>query len=137
MNDATLLALETDRLMRRIEAQLARRAPAIDPAKVGPLGGMALLTLAEIEPAPTQALTTRMGRDKSQMTRLIHMLETKGMLTRTPCERDGRVTILALTPAGHALLVEIRKLMSEVMTEILEPLDANDRRRLAGILGRL
>ena len=114
--DAELAHL-LDRLMRRIQAGLHADAVAVDVDRIGPLGGMLLLSLQEIEPAPIQKLVALMGRDKSQMTRLIQMLEGRGYLQRQPSPSDGRVSLLRLTPKGSAFVGEISNLMPEVATQ--------------------
>jgi len=62
----TDLALLIDRFMRRIHFGLQSKAHAFDTAKVGPGGGIVLLTLAEMGRPELHELTTRVSRDKSQ-----------------------------------------------------------------------
>lgn len=126
-----------DRFTRRIEAGVHARAAVVDTERVGPLGGMVLLTIEEMEPAPLQRLSQRMARDKSQMTRIVQSLEGKGMVARSVSPDDGRVTLLRLTAKGRAFVGEIAAIMTVVVGEILEPLPARDRARLAEILSRL
>ncbi|WP_419910059.1 MarR family winged helix-turn-helix transcriptional regulator [Hoeflea sp.] len=137
MSEASVIAHQMDRLMRRIEAGLHGRAVAVDADRVGPLGGMVLLALEEIEPAPIQQLVTSMGRDKSQMTRIIQMLEMKGHLQRRQSPDDGRVSLLRLSKKGHAFVGEIKNILSDVVGDLLTPLDPSERKALADILKRL
>ena len=44
------LAVQVDRLMRRMNAGIEARAPLFDTDRVGPIGGMILLTIAEVQP---------------------------------------------------------------------------------------
>lgn len=98
---------------------------------------MVLLTIEELEPAPLQRLGQRMARDKSQMTRIVQSLEGKGMVARSVSPEDGRVTLVRLTAKGRAFVGEISAILTAVIGEILEPLPASDRARLAAILSRL
>lgn len=134
--DAELAHL-LDRLMRRIQAGLHADAVVVDVDRIGPLGGMLLLSLQDIEPAPIQKLVALMGRDKSQMTRLIQMLEGKGYLQRQPSPSDGRVSLLQLTYKGRAFVGEISKLMSEVIDGVLSPLTGAERELLASLLRKV
>lgn len=137
MREDAELAHLLDRLMRRFAAGLHGRALTVDVDRIGPLGGMLLLSLQEIEPAPIQKLVVLMGRDKSQMTRLIQMLESKGYLQRQPSPSDGRVSLLRLTSKGSAFVGELGLLMSEVVGEVLSPLSANQRKTLASLLRKV
>ncbi|MEM9105264.1 MAG: MarR family transcriptional regulator, partial [Pseudomonadota bacterium] len=100
-------------------------------------GGMLLQSLNEIEPAPIQKLVELMGRDKSQMTRLIQMLEGRGYLQRQPSPTDGRVSLLRLTSKGSAFVGEIGVLMSDVIDDVLSPLNAEERDVLASLLRKV
>ena len=131
------LALSIDRLMRRIHAQLQAKAPQFDTARIGPAGGMALLTLAEMDGAALSELTARVARDKSQMTRLVAGLEAKGLITRAPCGRDARVTRVALTAEGEALVAVFQRAVTEAVGAALTPLSDEDRDQLSRLLAKL
>lgn len=137
MQDPHEIAYLVDRFMRRISANLHEKALAIDPERVGPFGGMILLTLAEIEPAPISRLVTQMGRDKSQMTRAIKSLEDKGMIERRVAESDARVSVLELTQKGRLLVGEIKGVLATVIDEILSPVSAQERQSLIEILRKI
>ena len=123
--------------MRRIEAGVHVRAKLVDVDRVGPLGGMALLTLQEMEPVAIQKLVVELRRDKSQMTRIIQMLEAKGHVERQPCPKDGRVSILKLTQKGTAFVGELNLIMSEVIEEVLVPLEPAEREMFTSMLKKL
>lgn len=52
-------------------------------------------------------LSRLMFCDKSNITRLIHGLQSEGFVTRRPHESDGRVLRLFLTPHGEELRSEV------------------------------
>ncbi|MEO1038903.1 MAG: MarR family transcriptional regulator [Pseudomonadota bacterium] len=137
MSDPYELAYEIDRLMRRIAAGTHAKAPEFDPERVGPLGGMVLLAIADAGTISIQALATQMSRDKAQMTRLIQSLEAKSLLHREISDEDARINLLELTPKGEALVVAIKHAVSEVLDEILTPLTRADRESLFEMLQRL
>lgn len=132
----THIAILVDRFMRRIHGGLHARAPEFDTERVGPGGGMILMTLADVEPAPMQRVAGLMARDKSQMTRAIKSLEQKGLVSRSNEASDARVSLLSLTDNGHALVNRIRRVLATVIGEILEPLDADERKELEDLLTR-
>ena len=137
MTDTVHMAHELDRVMRKIDAQMHRRMPRTDVGRIGPMGGLMLMQLEKMQPCSIQALADAMGRDNSQLTRLIRDLEGKGVLERHPHETDGRVSLLKLTQAGEAFLMRAKCTLTEVVDEIIAPLGKNERDTLLDILRRL
>ncbi|MEO0809476.1 MAG: MarR family transcriptional regulator [Pseudomonadota bacterium] len=137
MRDPHEIAYLVDRFMRRISANLHKKALEIDTDRIGPFGGMIILTLSDIEPTPMHKLVEQMGRDKSQMTRAIRSLEDKGMIERRKCSEDGRVSMLQLTKKGRLFVTQIKKVLSQVIDEILAPASANERRNLIEVLRKI
>lgn len=137
MRDPHEIAYLVDRFMRRISANLHEKALEIDTDRVGPFGGMIMLTLSDIEPTPMHKLVEQMGRDKSQMTRAIKSLEDKGMLERHGCPDDGRISVIQLTKKGRLFVTEVKTVLSQVIDEILTPVSANERRNLIEILRKI
>lgn len=137
MHDPYEVAYLVDRFMRRIAAGLHAKAVEIDTERVGPLGGMLLLTLSDIQPAPIHRIVEQMGRDKSQMTRLIKLLEEKEMIRRSPCRQDRRVNLLELTEKGRDFVGGIKIILSGVIASILEPTSDAERQSLIDVLRKI
>ncbi|MEO1493156.1 MAG: MarR family transcriptional regulator [Pseudomonadota bacterium] len=132
----TELALLIDRFMRRIHFGLQSTAHAFDTANVGPGGGIVLLTLADMGRPGLHELTTRVARDKSQMTRMIRSLETKGLVARTTSPDDARVSLVYLTDAGEQVVRALQAAVAETIGEILGPVSEKDEQVFKGILKR-
>ncbi|MEM7058793.1 MAG: MarR family transcriptional regulator [Pseudomonadota bacterium] len=132
----TELALLIDRFMRRIHFGLQSKAHSFDTVKVGPGGGIVLLTLAEMGSPGLHELTSRVARDKSQMTRTIRSLETKGLVVREASPHDGRVSLVRLTPAGEQVVMELQDAVAETIGDILAPISKSDTNLLKGLLER-
>ncbi len=130
------LALLIDRFMRRIHFGLQANAHSFDTAKVGPGGGIVLLTLAEMGCPELNELTTRVARDKSQMTRTIRSLETKGLVARKPSPNDARVSLVYLTQTGEEVVKAIQKAVAETIDGILSPISKSEEKVLRGLLER-
>lgn len=130
------LATTIDRLMRRLHVRIQAKASDFDKENLGPTGSMVLLTLDEIGTAPLHKLTERMQRDKSQMTRMVRQLEQKGLVTRHPSSEDARVTLLALTPSGAEVVLQIQQAVAESLEEVLSPLNQEELATLQAILQR-
>ncbi|MEM6290525.1 MAG: MarR family transcriptional regulator [Myxococcota bacterium] len=131
------LAILLDRLMRRFGAGIHQRARTVDVHGVGPLGGMLLTQLAEMNPARLSDLVSSMHRDKSQMTRVVRRLEQSGLLMRSQDPDDGRAVVVSLTPAGLEQVRVIREVMSDVVGELFKPLDDESRATLLDVLRQL
>jgi len=131
------IAHHLDRLMRRIHAHLTETASEFDTHRLGPAGGMLLLTLAEIEPAPIHELVSRLARDKSQITRAIKSLENKGLVEREGDPEDGRVSMLALTQEGHDTVHRIKMAVADGLGKILTPLSTAEQSELKRLLKRV
>ena len=126
MNGASLID-HVDRLMRRLDAEMHRRAPEADAARVGPLASILLARLDRIAPAQMQ----------EQMTRAVRSLEAKGLILRSESEEDRRVAVLALTSKGRQYVQCLNKVMDEIVGDLLSPLSPADRQAFAAILERL
>ncbi|MGD1925450.1 MAG: MarR family winged helix-turn-helix transcriptional regulator [Paracoccaceae bacterium] len=130
------LALLIDRFMRRIHFSLQSKAHVFDTSKVGPGGGIVLLTLAEMGRPGLQELTKRVARDKSQMTRTIRSLETKGLVMREASEHDARVTLVSLTEAGEQVVEDLQHAVADTIGEILGVVSGPEKEALKSLLER-
>lgn len=130
------LAFQVDRFMRRLNARVHSQAPVFDTERVGPIGGMILLTLAEVQPAPMNQIVMMMGRDKAQLSRMFTNLERRGLVSRSENETDQRSSLLSLTAEGEGFVETIKHVVAGAITELLEPLSAHERARLLKLLAK-
>lgn len=135
--DRSEIAVLVDRFLRRVHANLHPRAQRVDTAHVGPFGGLMMMALAELEPAPMLELVAHLGRDKSQVTRVIQSLERKGMIARSRSATDGRIIVVSLTEAGRALVAALTAELSGVIGELTAGLTALERAQFLAILRKL
>ena len=137
MPDAHRLAHQLDRVVRKIDAQMHKRMPAVDHGRIGPMGCLLLMQLETMQPCSIQTLATAMGRDNSQLTRLIRDLERKRVLRRVASPTDGRTTLLSLTDDGCQFIREAKNVLAEVVDTVAEPLSAGERATLVDLLSKL
>lgn len=130
------LALQIDRLMRRLNARVHAQAPLFDTEKIGPIGGMVLMTLSEVQPAPMQRIAELMGRDKAQLSRLFANLERRELVRRAINDADQRSSFLSLTPKGDVFVRRIKEVVSGALEEILEPLAETEKAELLRLLSQ-
>ena len=137
MSEDQEVAYEFDRVMRIMEAGMHRRMPKVDAGKVGPMGGLFLMHLEQLEPCSLNTLAQATGRDNSQLTRLMRTLVERGLLTRDQSETDGREAVLRLTPTGHKFISDAKRMMAEIVQDMLSEFNASDREQLLGLLKRI
>lgn len=130
------IAVLVDGLMRRIHAGVHPKAAAIDDDRVGPVGGMVLFAIEELQPVPLLQLGRAVARDKSQITRLVHVLEAKDLIVRHAAESDARVSLISLSPNGRKLVDQLRSVVRAVVDETLSGLDAEERGTLHRLLAK-
>ena len=68
------------------------------------------------------------------ITKVVDKLEERGLVARAPDAADRRVTRVATTPAGAALLADVRQRKDLWLAERLAQLDADQRARLDAAL---
>jgi DNA-binding MarR family transcriptional regulator len=130
---ASSLRLAVMRLARRMRTERADTSLSLSQIA-------ALATLDRHGPLTPGELA---GHEKVQppsMTRLAASLEAAGLVTRTAHPSDGRQVLLAVSPAGAALLREDRRRREAWLAQRLRDLDPEDRavlRKAAAVLDRL
>ena len=130
---ASALRLSVMRLARRMRAERADTSLSISQLA-------ALATLERHGPLTPGELAAHEKVQPPSMTRLAGSLEAAGLVTRTAHPSDGRQVLLAVSPAGTALLREDRRRRDAWLAQQLRGLDADDRaalRRAVDVLDRL
>ena len=152
--------------MDRVRAQWAAQQPGLDTspiaviARIGRLyayidSGMhkvfrehgltrqswdILASLGRVGPphrlTPTQ-LNQALMRTAGAITHTLHRLEYAGLVERVPDEHDKRSLLVALTPAGEALLARVAPLHLANERRMLDSLGPEEQTALAGLLRTL
>lgn len=128
------MAFQVDRFMRRLNARVHAQAPIFDEDRIGPIGGMILMTLAEVQPAPMQQIVSMMGRDKAQLSRMFSNLERRDLVTRTANPNDQRSSLLSLTTKGEEFVVTIKGVVAGAIEELLDPLSIAERAEMLRLM---
>lgn len=129
---ATRLRLAVVRTHRRLRQEAG--------ADLSPTLLAALGTISRHGPLTPSELAQRERIQRPTATRLLGRLEEPGYVARTPDPHDGRSALVALTPAGQALLEDMRHRKDAYLARRLRTLSAEDRatlRRASEILERL
>lgn len=86
---------------------------------------------------PVGDVSERVLLTSGSMTHVIDKLERRGLLARRRCPEDQRITYLAITPAGRALMTAIFPAHAEAIRRATAGLGSNEKRILVSLLKRL
>ncbi|MGO4940759.1 MarR family winged helix-turn-helix transcriptional regulator [Fundicoccus sp. Sow4_D5] len=101
-NKEEMMLASLDRVMRTL-----RRRPA-GKQKLG-RGGYRLLKIISEQPnTPTRVIADRLGMRTSSLNERLVRMEAEGVITRERDEKDQRVFVVNISPAGEAVLEALR-----------------------------
>ena len=122
-------------LQRILVSQRGRFADIAGEFDLAPSQMFALNALEPGRPRPMSELAQALRCDNSNVTGIIDRLEARGLVERRPGERDRRVKMLEVTPAGAELRDQVRRRLS-LPPEPLASLGEDDARALRDLLRR-
>ena len=88
-------------------------------------------------PTPLGDLARSTHMDPAVVSRQIRQLEDDGLVRRLADARDGRVTLIEVTPRGRAVRERVSDVLERHISDALDRWTPDDRRRLGELLGRL
>jgi DNA-binding MarR family transcriptional regulator len=124
---ASQLRISTMRLARRLRAERSD----------GTLGLSQLSALATLEhhgPLSPTALAELERIQPPSMTRVIAALESRALVQRAPHHSDRRQSVIDITDAGRALVLEDRRRRQAWLARMLERLDEDEREKIRQVL---
>jgi DNA-binding MarR family transcriptional regulator len=97
-----------------------------------------VLALLDEEPVETQAMIAdALGYDRSHLVGVLDDLEARELIERRRDPADRRRHLVTLTPAGKDAVKRLRAVSKQVDEEFFEPLSAEERTELFGLLARI
>jgi DNA-binding MarR family transcriptional regulator len=123
---ATRLRLAVTRMARRLRQESGVVGPEISPTLTA-----ALATIDRCGPLTPSALAEAERIQRPTATRIVGRLEERGLVTRSTDPADGRVSFVATTSDGRALLKRIRSRKSEFLAKRLRQLTPAEQATLA------
>jgi DNA-binding MarR family transcriptional regulator len=123
-------------LLRRARAISTRLAAELHPDLDGAAYGL-LALLQDAGPLRASDLVTRLGLDKSTVSRQVATLVELGLVDRAADPADGRAQVLTPSAEGSARLERIRSARRARWEADLGDWPPDDVARLAELLGRL
>jgi DNA-binding MarR family transcriptional regulator len=91
----------------------------------------ALATVEMHGPMTLGALAEHENVAPPSVTKVVNILENRGLVGREAAANDRRVAMVSITPDGHRLLDESRRRKNQWLAERLAQLDPGQRARLA------
>ncbi|MER5647138.1 MarR family transcriptional regulator [Streptosporangium sp. NPDC002524] len=85
-------------------------------------------------PQSQNCLARIVGIDVSTMTKTLQRLERSGFVSRRPDPANRRISIVDITPRGHALRPEVDRVLAEMHRRMTEGLTAEQTEELATLL---
>jgi DNA-binding MarR family transcriptional regulator len=123
--------------VRLAHVSRARLTEALDGMGLRPAEFAVLHHLAEGGPSTQLALARALRIHPSNLVALLDGLEGSGLLERERDPADRRRHVVALTDAGREWLEAAQAAARQAERELLEPLEADERAQLEGLLRRL
>ena len=127
-NKEEMMLASLDRVMRTL-----RRRPA-GKQKLG-RGGYRLLKIISEQPnTPTRVIADRLGMRTSSLNERLVRMEAAGVITRERDDKDHRVFVVNISPAGEAVLEALRgerQKMGRVIEDILTEAEIDTLTELA------
>jgi DNA-binding MarR family transcriptional regulator/GNAT superfamily N-acetyltransferase len=122
--------------VRRFNRVVTQRVGALDERFLArrPLGEARLLWEIGPDGRDVRWLREQLGLDSGYLSRLLRNLESAGLVTVGPGERDGRVRKARLTAAGRRERRLLDRRSDELAESLLEPLGTRQRERLVAAM---
>ena len=98
---------------------------------------LVLKTIHESADVTLQQVGAAVFKDFASVTRIVQLLERKGLLRRKPHPNDGRRSELALTGAGESVIRTVEPIAQAYRRQALEGVDAEAVARLRAVLKRI
>lgn len=96
-----------------------------------------VMLLSANQQVTPKRLALALNIPSSNLTLLLDRLEQRGVLLRERSDTDRRVQHVQLTPAGEALVREVRQTTATMEESLLSDLSAAERRTLFALLSRV
>lgn len=125
--------------LRAFNRFYTRKAGVLGPYLASDLSLTDVRVLYELahpgDAAPTATdIARKLGHDNGYLSRILKRFENRGWIQRTPNPRDGRQSLLALTPAGREAYAPLEARSHSEAGAIIAPLDEGQRGELMDAL---
>jgi DNA-binding MarR family transcriptional regulator len=96
-----------------------------------------LMHLSQNEHVSPTRLSAETGHDMGALTRVVDDLERRGLVRRERSRHDRRAVEIAITPAGKRLTESTKRVIVELLNELVEPFSEREVDTLIALLQRV
>ena len=96
-----------------------------------------LFELANRDAATAAALVAELGLDPGYVSRMLQRFQRRRLVSRRRSERDGRESLLTLTPAGRAAFGQLDRQANAAVAAVLGELDESAQRKLVASMATI
>ncbi len=125
-----MIQIAARRLTASMSAQLASKGLKLDQFAL-------MMSLTEGEDLTQTELGQRMEMPNYAITRALDVLSEMGLVERRPDASSRRSHRVFLTEKGRALMPELFEVVKEVNTELMQPLDLEERKVFVNALRKI
>lgn len=107
------------------------------PFNLAPEQTFVMLLLWQKDGLTQNEIGERLGKDKTNITRMISNLENKGFIRKITCTDDRRRFKIYLTAEGTRLEQDVCSIMKETGRDLMEGISEEERATLRRLLGKI
>lgn len=130
--------------IRTLDRSIRRHLKLASPSGMGditPGNVLILLYLDDMEkrgtPVFQKDIEKSLGITRSTMSRILSLMESKGLISRSHVDDDARFKQVTLTPKSHAIIREMSRTGSLTEIRLLDGFSPQETAQLAGYLARM
>lgn len=133
---------ESELLTKLIALQTKIQGQLVGPLSCHGISFTEYLVLRQLSRAPDKKLrridlAQQVGLSASGVTRLLNPMQKVGLISKEELERDARVSLVALTPAGENIFKDATASFNQVAESFMAPIARKDQRSLLEIADSL
>ncbi|ANF95383.1 MarR family winged helix-turn-helix transcriptional regulator [Paenibacillus bovis] len=107
------------------------------PFNLAPEQTFVLMLLWKKDGLAQNEIGERLGKDKTNITRMISNLESKGFIRKITCTDDRRCFKIYLTPEGAQLEQEVAVIMKEISLDLMDGISDDELIVLRRLLNKI
>ena len=117
---------------------LGQAKQAVEPLGVTPEQNLIMMLLwSGMEGITQKEIAARIGRDQTNVARMLLQLEKKGFITRTQAKNDRRAQMVRLTDTGRVLEQEVIEATNRFHARLLQGLTEEEVESFKRVLAKL
>lgn len=134
--DTTEIERRFFQLTLLVKDRMSRALADVD-TRLSPVQVMILRRLCEVGDQTQNEISLGLGRDKSQIAKLIKDLERKGLVRRKPHPEDRRSNVVSPAPTVCRMVADIAARERQLVAAMLDGVSPEDRAAFSRLLAQM